>query len=225
MRRYLCLRIFFFILAPLTAQQQDFAHIDFTRAEAIARQYRGEDLTNLPVLSHKLTAFLETDVEQFRAIYYWVTHTIAGNNRLQTKNERKSRKLRDSPLELKAWQKAFAQEVIQKLREDKTTVCTGYAYLLQKMATYAGIECVLINGYGLINSKKQTQNPNHSWNAIKLGNKWYLCDATWAAGYTDVLYDLFEFDYDDRYFLMEPTEFAKTHTPVNESWLLIPSEK
>jgi len=203
-------------------QQQDFAHIDFTRAEANARKHRGEDLTNLPVLSHKLTAYLQTDVERFRAIYYWVTHTIAGNNRLQTKNERKSRKLRDSPQELAAWQQTFTREVMQKLREDKTTVCTGYAYLIQKMATYAGLECAIINGFGLINSKKQTQNPNHSWNAIKLGDKWYLCDATWAAGYTDVYYDLFEFDYDDRYFLMEPIEFAKTHKPVDEKWLLVP---
>ena len=64
--------------------------------------------------------------------------------------------------------------------------------------------------------------PNHSWNAVKLEGKWYLCDATWAAGYTDMNTYLFHFDYDDKYFLMPPEKFAETHQPVEESWTLLP---
>jgi len=224
MKLSLFLGVFFFMLRPVSGQQQDFTHIDFTRAEANARKYKGEDLSNLPVLSAKLTAYLQTDVERFRAIYHWVTHNIEGNNYLLSINNRKLRKLRHSPPQLKKWQQTFTIKVFAKLQEDKSTLCTGYAYLIQRMASYAGIECEIVNGFGLVNDKifKAGDPPNHSWNAVKLGGKWYLCDATWATGYTEVSSDTFEFDYDDRYFLMEPIQFAKTHKPQEEKWLLLP---
>lgn len=219
--------IFFFVLCPVTGQQQDFAHIDFTRAEANARKYKGEDLSNLPVLSAKLTAYLETDAERFRAIYYWVTHNIAGNNHLLSTNERQTKKLAQSPIALKKWQQHFTANVFATLQKDKSTVCTGYAYLIQKMAQYAGIECEIVNGFGLANAKtfKEGNPPNHSWNALKLDGKWYLCDATWASGYTIVTSDQFIFDYDNRYFLMEPLQFSKDHKPQDQRWLLLPSTK
>ena len=63
--------------------------------------------------------------------------------------------------------------------------------------------------------------PNHSWNAVKLNNKWYLCDATWSAGYTDMSTFLFEYEFDNSFFLMEPKRFSKTHQPVDEKWTLL----
>ena len=225
MKISLFLGIFFFVLCPVRGQQQDFAHIDFTRAEANARQYKGEDLSNLPVLSTKLTAYLHTDVARFRAIYYWVTHNIEGNNHLLSTNERQIKKLHNSPHEFKQWQQTFATKVFTTLQKDKSTVCTGYAFLIQKMAQYAGIECEIVNGFGLATGKtfRDGDPPNHSWNAVKLNGKWYLCDATWAAGYTLVTSDEFVFDYDNRYFLMKPSEFIKTHYPVEQKWELVPT--
>ena len=35
---------------------------------------------------------------------------------------------------------------------------------------------------------------------------------------------LFAFDYDDRFFLMEPEDFAKTHQPAQVKWELLPQE-
>lgn len=223
MRPLIRLGIFIFMLTPLYGQQQDFSEIDFSRAEANARQYKGEDLSNLPVLTAKLTAYLQTDAARFRAIYYWVTHNIEGNNHLLSTNEHKTQKLRHSPYKLAQWQREFTSRVFTVLKEDKSTVCTGYAYLLKQMATYAGLECEIINGYGLANSKKRNvaDFPNHSWNAIKLNGKWYLCDATWATGYTIVTSDLFVFDYDDSYFLMTPSRFAENHKPLDSSWFLL----
>lgn len=226
MKLSLFLGIFFLILCPVTGQQQDFAHIEFTRAEANARQYRGEDLSNLPVLTARLTAYLETDAARFRAIYYWVTHNIEGNNHLMSTNERQVKKLQDNPEQLKKWQQEFTKKVFKTLKEDQSTVCTGYAYLIQKMATYAGIECVIVNGFGLANTKrfKEGDLPNHSWNAVKLDGKWYLCDATWAAGYTIVTSDTFVYDYDNRYFLMKPKQFSINHIPQDKKWTLLKQE-
>ena len=52
-----------------------------------------------------------------------------------------------------------------------------------------------------------------------MDDKWYLCDATWSSGYM-VAETLFVTDYNDGYFLTEPTLFAKNHFPLNKKWLL-----
>lgn len=220
------LGIFLLITLPIYGQQEDFAHIDFARAEANARQHKGADLSNLPILTHKLTAYLKTDAERLRAIYYWITHNIEGNNYLLSTNERMTKKHTGNPEKRIQWQKTFTQKVLLTLEQEKSTVCTGYAYLLKKMAHYAGIQCEIINGYGLANGKKFKPGdpPNHSWNAVLLDGKWYLCDPTWAAGYTLVTSDQFIYDYDDRYFLMSPQSFAQEHKPLDSQWLLQESQ-
>jgi len=221
MRFYILLVGFIFIM-PLHAQQNDFDTIDFTKAERIANQYKGEDLTNLPLLAYKLTSQLDTDIERFRAIYYWVSHNIRGEYNLMSKNERKRYKLKDDPEALRQWNNQLRKEVFKKLLRDKETLCTGYAYIITTLSNFAGLESEIIHGYDLTNGTKSVKLniPNHSWNAIKLKGTWYLCDATWSSGFTDMSTFLFEFDYDDSYFLMEPSKFAKSHKPIDEKWTL-----
>lgn len=220
MKNFILLLSFTFILS-LQAQQGDFNEIDFTKAEQIAQRYKGETLYNLPLLTHRLTAQLDTDVERFRAIYYWVCHNISGAYDMMSMNNRKRHRLKNDPEGLQQWNKKFKKEVFAKLRRDKTTLCTGYAYLIKVMSAHAGLECSIINGYDTTLRSKEMELPNHSWNAIKLNGKWYLCDATWSSGYTDIATYLFEFEYDNSYFLMHPADFIKTHMPVIKKWTLL----
>lgn len=224
MKNVFLIGLFTFIL-PLHAQRADFSEISFQKADHIASLYKGEDLSNLPALTYKLTSQLETDVERFRAIYYWVTHNIAGEYGLMTENDRKRRKLQHDPEALEIWHKQFKKEVFSKLLRDKETLCTGYAYVIKLLANLAGIECEIINGYGVYKGVKSNDLgiPNHSWNAVQLNGKWYLCDATWASGFTDTSTYLFEFDYDDSFFLMEPAQFSKSHQPLDKKWTLVPN--
>ena len=220
------LLVLFTFIFPLHAQRADFNTIDFEKADHIASIYKGEELTNLPALTYKLTSQLETDVERFRAIYYWVTHNIAGEYGLMVENDRKHRKLHTNTEGFQQWQTQFKKEVFSKLLTDKETVCTGYAYIIQKLAHLAGLECEIVNGFGEYQGVKSNDLgiPNHSWNVIKLDGKWYLCDATWASGFTDPTTYLFEFDYDDSFFLMDPVEFAKSHHPLEKKWTLLPEK-
>jgi transglutaminase/protease-like cytokinesis protein 3 len=89
------------------------------------------------------------------------------------------------------------------------------------MATIADIECEIIDGYGRSESAnvETLDSPNHSWNAVKLNNKWYLCDATWSAGYM-LAGRFFVSEYNDGYFLTAPTLFGKNHYPLKSKWLL-----
>lgn len=222
--RQLTLIVLFAFIVPAQAQREDFEHIDLTRADALARDLKGEDLYALPILVHQLTAPLETDVERFRAIYIWVCQNIKGDYPLMLENDKMRRKLHTDSLALEQWNYDFKKEIFQILRKKKRTTCSGYSYLLKEMAELAGIEVAIVDGYGPINKLKieRLKIPNHSWNAVKLNDKWYLCDATWASGYTDLTTYLFEFDYDDQYWLMPPEEFAETHQPEDPQWTLLP---
>lgn len=224
-RRFLSLIIVFVFMLPALGQRGDFDSVDFTLADQLAQEHKGDDLYALPVLVHKLTAPLQTDVERFRAIYYWVTHNVQGDFHLNAENDMMHKKFKTDSLGLAQWNQGFKKEVFNILLNQKRTLCSGYTYLIQKMASLAGIQCEIIDGFGLINKQKleDLDLPNHSWNAVKLNGKWYLCDATWAAGYTDLNTYLFEFDYDDSYFLMAPSDFAKTHRPEDLRWLLTAS--
>ena len=223
MRKLLQIIIFAFVVST-QAQRSDFDQVDLTRAEALARDHKGEDLYALPILVHKLTAPLATDVERFRAIYLWVCQNIKGDYPMMLENDKMRRKLHTDSLALATWNNQFKKEIFQILRKKKRTTCSGYSYLIKEMAELAGIEAAIVDGYGPINKLKieRLKIPNHSWNAVKLDDKWYLCDATWAAGYTDLTTYLFEFDYDDQYWLMPPEEFAKTHQPEDPQWTLLP---
>ncbi len=224
--RNLILLLFFTFTLSLHAQRTDFVEIDFKKADAIAMRYQGEVLKSLPVLALRLTAQLHTDVERFRAIYYWITHNVRGDYHMTSQNEYKRKKFKDHPKKLQQWNHEFTKEVFTKLREEKTTLCTGYAYLVKELANLVGLECEIVHGYGTMNVMKlnNLDIPNHSWNVVKLNGTWYLCDATWSSGTIDMSNYRFTFSFDDTFFLTEPSEFAKNHKPLDEKWsLLIPS--
>lgn len=217
------LLLFFTFSLFLHAQQSHFKEIDFQKADEIAERYKGEDLYNLPLLALRLTAQLDTDAERFRAIYFWVTHNIRGDYTLMNANEQTHKKLYNNPSALQQWSRQYRKEIFTLLREEKKTLCTGYAYLLKELANLAGLECEIIHGYGKMNLLKSddTTIPNHSWNAIKLDGTWYLCDATWSSGIIDMETYRFEHTYDNTFFLMDPQVFIKTHKPIAKKWTLL----
>jgi len=208
----------------INAQQSDFEHIDFSKADKIAKSLKGEDLSNLPYLSFRLTNGLETDAEKFRAIYYWVCHNIRNDYNMMLKNERKRYKFRKDTLKLEQWNDKFKKEVFKKLLKQNRTVCTGYAFIVTELCKLADLESVIINGFGKTRATplKNMKTPNHTWNAVKLDGKWYLSDATWSAGFIDGETYGFEFNYNNDYFLMSPEQFAEEHLPLEEQWTLLP---
>jgi transglutaminase/protease-like cytokinesis protein 3 len=223
MLKWFFLIITLLIHLSIEAQISDFENINFENADKIAYSYKGNDLINLPKLSYNLTHDLSTDVEKFRAIYTWVCTNIESDYKGFQKNYAKRSKLQNDSLELYKWNKLFSSQVFKKLVKEKKTVCTGYAYLIQNLANLAHIKCEIIDGYGRTENTAESELkfPNHTWNAIQLNNKWYLCDATWSSGSYNLNTYSFEFNYNDGYFLADPELFAKNHFPNNSNWLLL----
>ncbi|WP_452232582.1 transglutaminase domain-containing protein [Lacinutrix sp. MEBiC02595] len=210
-----------FFLQSAIAQVSDFKDIDFTIADNTARLHEGKGLENLPLLAYHLTYKLPTDVEKFRAIYTWVCTNIKGDARQDSKVTKQRKKLKNDSAAYLKWNNIYRKTAFKKLLKNKKTMCTGYAYLIKELCFLANIESVIINGYGRSTEANifNLELENHSWNAIKLNNKWYLSDATWSSGYM-MNYSRFVQDYNDGYFLTDPVLFAKNHYPTEKKWLL-----
>ncbi len=208
------------------AQIADFDHINFSKADQIALSCKNEGLDNLPKLTYALTYGLDTDVEKFRAIYMWVCHNIANDYTLYLKNKRKRHKYKTDSTKLKAWNERLKKNVFKKLLKQEKTICTGYAYILKELSKLADLNCEIVHGYGKtsMTGLDVSDSPNHSWNSIKLNGKWYLCDPTWAAGIPDPETNIFKFDYNDGYFLSDPSLFIMNHFPEEKKWILIDHE-
>ncbi len=204
------------------SQASDFKHIDFEKADAVAKQLEGASLENLPILVHSLTSNLDTDVEKFRAIYIWVCSNIDNDYGNHLLNLKKRRKFKNDSVALYNWNAQFKKKALKNLIKHKKTICTGYAYLLQELSSLAGLNCKMIHGYGRTVSSNigELSIPNHSWNAIELNGKWYLSDPTWASGYFNIDESAFERQYNNGYFLSSPDLFVKSHYPLEPKWIL-----
>ena len=207
------------------AQRRDFPNSNFGKADRIAKQLHGASLKNLPVLVHKLTNKLDKDEEKFRAMYTWICTNIRNDYYAYLRTTKKRKKLANDSLALANWNNSFIPKVIEKLIRDKETACTGYAFLMKEMSSLAGIPCEIVSGYGRTpNMDLDLQSPpNHSWNAVKLQEKWYLCDPTWSAGVTNFATGkpVFQQEYYDGYFLSDPRIFVKNHYPLDAKWALL----
>lgn len=60
------------------------------------------------------------------------------------------------------------------------TVCTGYAMLMEKMLSQAGVKSYIIAGHLSQNASKIPNNEqeNHVWNLVQINNQWYHVDVT-----------------------------------------------
>ena len=70
----------------------------------------------------------------------------------------------------------ISRNMIGGLFENKA-VCAGYADILKNVCSELGIECHYVQGF------KKDGIEGHSWNIVKLDNKYYNVDLTWDRNY------------------------------------------
>jgi transglutaminase/protease-like cytokinesis protein 3 len=193
---------------------------EFRKADSVAGIYPGHPLDDLGLLSKKLASPLSTDREKFRAIYKWVCSNVQSDYELTELHKRKRAKLKGEDLE--KWNKRFAVIVNRILLDQYKTLCFGYAWLVRELAMNAGIRCEIVNGYGRSVRANLGGNGivNHSWNAVELDGKWYLCDATWSSGGVTKT-NVFVHDFKEPYFLAAPEFFILNHYPLETKWTLL----
>lgn len=221
--RYLLLLLCLSFCKLNHAQLSDFGKIDFHQADSIADHYKGESLDNLPLLARNLTKSLPSQVEKFRSIYIWVCKNISNDYASNLRNQKMRKKLSGDSVALAKWNAEIRAEMFRKLLKKQKTLCTGYAYLVRELAVLSGLNCKIIDGYGrtVVSNVGGSGVLNHSWNAVQLDNRWYLCDPTWSSGHTLMPGYTFVHEYFDGYFLADPELFALNHYPLDTNWLLM----
>jgi len=179
---------------------QDFRAID-KKAKSI--KYAGNSVDELSLI---LSQYATTEADKARIIYTWITHNISYDvgalNDLFNNN-------------------IYPDVTAETVLNTRTTICSGYANLYQKLAEKMGLKSVIILGYakggeyvvGLDN------NINHAWNGVKIDNSWYLIDTTWGAG--TVNNNTFNAQFNPFYFATNPQEFIYTHFPEHSKWQLL----
>jgi hypothetical protein len=104
----------------------------------------------------------------------------------------------------------------------RKAVCDGYANLFARLCSLTGVEAVKVpgsaKGYDYVPGSK-TRGSAHAWNAVKLGGRWHLLDATWGAGH--LTSGKFVKRFDDFFFLPPPEELIFTHLPNDPHWQLL----
>lgn len=216
----------FIIIFQSHAQISDFEHVDFTRADSIAIANKNESLRNLPELTYKLTADLDSDVERFRSLFKWISTNLSNDYGLYARNKKKRFRFKDDSLKLESWNTDFKKIIFKKMVNKKKTICTGYAYLLKELSDLAGLNCEIVHGFGKTSTTPidEETTPNHSWNVIELNGKWYLADPTWASGIPNPETNRFEFYFNEGYFLANPELFSINHYPLEQHWSLLNEE-
>jgi hypothetical protein len=145
------------------------------------------------------------DIEKIRALFRWITANIHYDNQSTGSSVIHFTNPND----------------VLKIR---SAVCSGYATLFESLGRAAGLEVRQISGfakgYGYTVGDSVITPPNHTWNAVRLNEEWYLLDATWGAGHLDEN-GRFSQAFDEHFFLTDPKELITTHLPTNPRWQLL----
>ncbi|MBA4850965.1 transglutaminase domain-containing protein [Emticicia sp. BO119] len=163
-------------------------------------------------LASQITGGISTDSLKVRAIYEWVTDNIAYD--IDLFNE----------MNIKTVEQYAEAQKSEKVIQRKKAVCMGYTNLFQDLCIALNIKAYNVTGY----SKSPDLHTNalifsperHSWNAVKINNKWYLCDPTWSAGSINVQTGLFRKQLNEEFYLSEGKAFIKRHIPLDPLWQL-----
>lgn len=160
----------------------------------------------LDKLAAALTRDTETDSQKVRAIHDWVVLNIDYDTAGLFSGDMGGQTL---------------AEVVRTGR----SACGGYANLFAELCRLAGVECVTVIGHGRghgfgVFAPQNPRQPDHAWNAVRIGGRWRLVDATWDAGRmrNDLGYEQY---YSTDYLFPDPAGFIHTHFPADPSWQLL----
>ena len=187
-------------LTRVAQGQVDLKHFDYTKADSVALNFPKKKYKSYTEIVVPLTEKLGTEQEKFRAIFRWVTNNISYSYSNRSSDPDRA------------------------IKKGKA-VCSGYSNLLKAMCNSVGIECEVITGFSKTADSdidKPLKKTDHAWNSVKLNNKWYLVDATWAWGYQNEKKKFIK-EYNETYFLADNDFFHKKHYPKDKNWIL--SEK
>lgn len=108
--------------------------------------------------------------------------------------------------------------------KSRRSICYGYSDLFLSLANEAGLEAVMIKGYGkgyrYVPGRIFSGPSDHAWNAVRINGSWYLIDCSWSAGHVSGE-GKYVRKFDDHYFMTPPSQFIFSHFPEDSRWQLL----
>jgi hypothetical protein len=159
---------------------------------------------SLDSLAAYLGQGIATDEEKARAIYRWVTDSIAYDT-------------------ASFFSGRIPDQAAGSVLASRRSVCAGYSTLFADLGRRMGLAVEVIHGY----AKGYGYGPgalftgtNHDWNAVRIDGEWRLVDSTWGAGYVG---DDRRFvkEFTECFFLSPPEQFILSHLPADPQWQLL----
>lgn len=215
----ICLSLVLLIFCNVYAH--DFQKVDaYTRTVSKTEDYK--------IMAKRLTEPFPSQREKVRALFVWITDNVRYDfekyqNDLRTGGYTRIYGRNQKEIELKR-QKIKQEKIIKTYRTQKG-VCEDYSVLFEAMCISVGIEAKTITGYARFNPSdigRHTRAVNHAWNSVKIDGAWYLLDATWAAGTTDLQTGIFTKKFQEGFFMTAPELFIMNHFPEDSKWQLLP---
>jgi len=101
--------------------------------------------------------------------------------------------------------------------------CGGFSSLFAALAHAADLEATTIvgysKGYGHAVGETFGGDPDHAWNAVRVGGRWQLVDCTWGAGVVE--HGVYVRRFEPFFFLPAPADLRLTHFPLEPEWQLL----
>ncbi|MDX1911927.1 MAG: transglutaminase domain-containing protein [Saprospiraceae bacterium] len=189
-----------FLFLPFGLLGQNFLNVDKHALNTPPGKTR-----SIETLSEYLCGEQPDDAHKIRAIYAWITLNVAY---VDSSDERA----------LWATPEHLARQHPEKVLQNRSAVCQGYANLFCALAAAAGIPCEVITGI-VKNADGDIEPIGHAWTAARIRNEWRLFDPTWGVPPAG----LSRWKVVDRYFMTPPEEFVLKHLPDDPVWQLLES--
>jgi transglutaminase/protease-like cytokinesis protein 3 len=174
--------------------------IDYSAVDARIWAMKNDPSTDLKKQVSELTNGLANNFLKTRAIFDWVALNIKYD--WETYNNKQNER------------PGYVFKSPAMVLEQRIGICSEISELMKEMLTNAGIECVIVDG--TVSGMRPGDIDTHAWNAVKLNDKWYLMDCTWA-GTMSMKNGEVEFFY----FLTPPEQFIASHRPEDKKWSLL----
>jgi hypothetical protein len=190
--RYILLLLLLACGTPLLAQ--------YAKIDRHAQKAPQELTKDLPELVEYLIQPATSETEQARALFSWVVNYLKYDDTAAKQDRRINQNIRD-------------------ILNRKRGLCMDYTRLYKAMCGYAGLQCVIVDGYvkSSLSDRSLPERANHSWNAVWADGQWHLLDPTWAGGKDELTHE-----YETSYFFTPPELLVLNHLPMQPMWQLLP---
>lgn len=186
------------LLAPLSLFGQN-----FLAADKLALNTPPSKNASIPILAQYLCDEQPDDLHKIRAIYAWVTLNVSY---VDSTDER----------DLWATPEHLERQRPERVLQNRTAVCQGYANLFCALATAVGIPCEVVTGL-VKNLDGEVEQIGHAWAVAQINGKWQLFDPTWGVPPPGMS----RFKVMNDYFMADPKWFLLRHLPDDPVWQLV----